>query len=234
MASNERLQALQQRGQQFGYGRVDVHATRKQRVGLLSHHHFEQGMDHFITVYAENRGTQYLLRLRVHRDFHELCGLAHLARPPDTGHRHFRHQGGTARGAYLRLGHAHAAPWRSDRKGIGADALADLACCAVEQVGGNDLVIVPAGVREGPATIAVAHGIDARHAVGVVAAPSEPFRVTATPNVRLSRPRPPAFRRNSIPSPLRISRIASKTSWSLRPMMRAQVSITVTHAPKRR
>ncbi len=65
----------------------------------------------------------------------------------------------------MRLGHADAAQRRIDEQRIRRDPVGDFARAAVEQIGGGDLVVVPRGVSECPAAVAVTkrvHAIDAR------------------------------------------------------------------------
>ena len=80
---------------------------------------------------------------------------------PTRAHRHARHQRRLAAGAHLVLAHADARQRRVGEQRVDGDAVADAARVVVEQVGGDDLVVVVRGVREGAAAIAVAERPDA-------------------------------------------------------------------------
>ncbi len=96
--------------------------------------------------------------------------------------------------ARLGLGHAGAAERRIDVERVGGDAVADPARLVVEQVRGDDLVVVVGGVGEGAAAVAIAERPDARHAgAQPIVDDDVAARVDATP--AWSRPRSSVFGR---------------------------------------
>ena len=95
-------------------------------------------------------------------DLQEALGLALLDRPRNARHRALADQRLDARLLDLRLAHADAPERRIGVEGVGGDAVGPLAPGVAQQVVGDDLVVVVAGVGEGALAVAVAERPDAR------------------------------------------------------------------------
>jgi hypothetical protein len=65
--------------------------------------------------------------------------------------------------AHLDLGHSGAAEWRINEEAICGDAIAHAPVLAVEEISGDDLIVIVGGVGEGAAAIAVSDRPDAGH-----------------------------------------------------------------------
>src|SRR5216683_8040661 len=87
-----------------------------------------------------------------------------IARPAHARHRHLGRQHSLAALAGLGFVHPGAAQRRVDEQSIRRDAVRDAASLAVEQVRGNDLVVVVRGVRECAAAVRFAERPDAGRA----------------------------------------------------------------------
>ena len=110
------------------------------------------------------RGAQDLLRLGVDQHLHEALRLGAFAGAADARHHHLARQRRPSRGADLALGHADARERRVGEQRVDGDAVGDAAPVVVEQVRGDDLVVVVGRVREGAAAVDVAQRPDARRA----------------------------------------------------------------------
>ena len=130
-------------------------------VGGACVHHVENAVDGFVAAGAENGGAQDLTGLGIHDGLHQPLRLALF-----DGAAHFAHRAATDEdrvpgGACLCFGQADATERRVDVESIGADAIAQPAVAAVEQVGRDDLEVVVRRVGECAAAVAVAQRPDA-------------------------------------------------------------------------
>ena len=121
-------------------------------------------MHDFVAVHAEEGCPQDALRVCVGQHLHESLLLAGFAGAADALHRHLCAQHPHATGQGFSLRHADAAQRRVDEQRTARDAIGDAARVGIEQIRHLDLVVVPRGVREGAAAVAVAHGPDALRA----------------------------------------------------------------------
>ena len=113
--------------------------TLYERVGG---HHVEHRVDDLVAFDAEQRGAEDALALGIDEHLHEALRLAALPGAADARHRHHADQRRLAARAHLGLAHADAAERRVGEERVRRDAVADLARAAVEQVVGDDLVVV--------------------------------------------------------------------------------------------
>ena len=97
----------------------------------------------------------------VDEDLDEAFGLALFDGAADAGHGAGADEGGFAGFADFGFGQADAAEGRIGVEGVAEDAVGDAAGIVVEEVGGDDFVVVVRGVGEGSAAVAVADGPDA-------------------------------------------------------------------------
>ena len=130
----------------------------------VGRHDVEQRVDDLVALDAEQRCAEDELAFGVDQHFHEALRLAALLGSADALHRHHADESRLAARAHLRLAHADPAERRVDEERIGAQAVADAALVAVEQVVGDDLVVVVRGVRERAAAVGVAERPDAGNA----------------------------------------------------------------------
>src|SRR5882672_7364930 len=166
-STGHRLQVPEQRRYQLRDRGMDVHRALHGGVGLLRIHHVEQRVHDLVAVQPQDRRAEQLLRPGVRQDLHEALRLAGFVRAADAGHRHLAGEDLPAAVAGLGLVHADPAEGRVDEQRVARDAVGDPARIAVEEVGGDDLVVVPGGVGERALAVRVAH---APHAAGAGAA----------------------------------------------------------------
>ena len=124
-------------------------------------HQVEDGMDRLVAFDAEERRAEDLAAVGVGQHLEKALRLAALHRAADAGHRPAADQHPAAGGAGLGLGHAAAPERRVGEERVGRQAVGDLAVGAVQQVRGDDLVVVVGGVGERAAAIALAERPDA-------------------------------------------------------------------------
>ena len=139
-------------------------ARRITRGRQIAVHRVEQRVHDLVALDAQQRRAEDAVALRIHQHLHEALRLAAFAGAAHARHRQHADQHRPARGARLGLGDADARQRRIGEQRVGRDALADAARAAVEQVGGDDLVVVVRGVGEGAARVHVAQRPDAGHA----------------------------------------------------------------------
>ena len=113
-------------------------------------------MDRLVAAGAEDRRAEYLLRIGIGDHRHETLRLALLHRTADSRHRPGRDQQLPAARARLGLGHADPTERRVDVECVAEDPVGDPAVGAIEQVGGDNLIVVPGCMGECAATVAVA------------------------------------------------------------------------------
>src|SRR6185312_2637232 len=121
------------------------------------------GVDDLISADTEDGGAEDALAFRANQHLHETLRFAPFACTPDRFHGEGGGERRHAGGANLVLGHAGAAERRIDEEAIGEDAVGDAAVAAIEQIGGDDLVIIVRGMGESTAAIDIAHGPDLGH-----------------------------------------------------------------------
>src|SRR5882672_5415610 len=166
-STGHRLQVPEQRRYQLRDRGMDVHRALHGGVGLLRVHHVQQRMHDLVAVQAEDRRAEQLLRPGVGQDLHEALRLAGFLSAADTGHRHLAGENLPSALAGLGLVHPDSAEGRVDKEGVARNAIGDPARIVVEEIGGDDLVVVPRRVRERTLAVRVAH---APYAVGAGAA----------------------------------------------------------------
>src|SRR6516164_10743860 len=160
--SLQRLEVAHHGRNKLRHGRMNVHRTLHPRVRRLCIHNVENAVNGLVTGESQEGGTKYLFAISIHQDFHEALGLASLTRATDVFHCQGRDQRGLAGLADFRFRHAHPAKWWIGVERVGSDAVAHAPRIVVEEIGRDDLEIVPRRVRERTPAIAVAHRPDTR------------------------------------------------------------------------
>ena len=122
---------------------MNVHRALYHRVRRLGIHSIENAVDDLIAGESQEGGAEYLLTVSIHQDFHEPRGLTSLFRATDAFHRQGREQRRLAGLANLGFRHADAAQWRIGVERVGGDAVAHASLIVVEEVGRDDLEIIP-------------------------------------------------------------------------------------------
>src|SRR6516164_8587668 len=162
----------------------------------------EDAVNRLVAAGAENGRTKDLLRRGIGKNLHEAESLVLLDRTADTSHWTGGGKIRQAAGTHLCFGHADSPERRINEERVSKDTITDAPFIAVEQIGGDDLVIIVGGVGERAATVAVAERPDARD-VGLktfvdrdVAAPIE--RNAGTVEAEIVRIGPPAHGQQDI------------------------------------
>jgi hypothetical protein len=104
-------------------------------------------VNRLVAARAEDGGPENPARLCVHDDLHQPLRLTFLYGAADAAHGSTSNKQRAARGARLALGHADASERRVYVERVSRDAFAHAPALAVEQVGGDDLVVVVSGRR---------------------------------------------------------------------------------------
>ena len=133
-----------------------MHRPLDHGIRRLGVHHVQDRVDDLVAADAEDGRAQDPVRLGVHQHLHEALRLALLHGAANARHRPRGDQGRAARFPDLLLGHADAGERRVDVERVAVDTVRDAARVAVQEVGGDDLVVVVGGVREGAAAVALA------------------------------------------------------------------------------
>src|SRR5262249_30829528 len=105
---------------------------------------------------AEDRGAEYLLRIGIDHHLDETVRLAALGRATDAGHRTLADEDTASARPRLRLGHTDATERWIDEEPVDRDAIGHASLVAIEEIRGDDLVVIVRGMRKRPAPIAVA------------------------------------------------------------------------------
>src|SRR3546814_10243594 len=121
-------------------------------------------VDGVFAVVSEVQGAKDGLRSGIYDDLHDALRLVLLHRAPDPPHRPLADQVRVPALARPGFADTDTAQRRVDVERVAADALAELAILAVEQVGREAPEVVVRGVRERAAAVAVAPRPDARRA----------------------------------------------------------------------
>ena len=145
---------------------MDVHGAADRGVRQPGRHHVDDAVDGFVGLDAEQRGADDLLRLRVDQHLHEALRLATLARAAHARHRPRGLEHRAPRRACLVFRHARARKWRIGEQRIDRKAVGDAPRVPIEQVGGDDFVVVVGRVRERAAAVDIAQRPDAGYAGG--------------------------------------------------------------------
>jgi len=140
---------------------VDVYGAGDGGVGRFGVHDVEEAVDGFVAAYAEEGCAEDFFGIGIDEGFHEAEAFAFFKRAVHAGHGAGGDEGGLAGFAYLIFGEADAGQRRVHIHGIAGNAIGDAARVVVEQVGGDDFVVVVCGVSESAFAVAVAHGVDA-------------------------------------------------------------------------
>jgi hypothetical protein len=130
---------------------VDRHRVLQHVVGHVCIHDVEDAVNRLVAARAEYGRPENPARPGVNNGLHQPVRFPLLDGAADATHGTAADEQRPSRGARLALRHADAAERRIDVERVGGHAVAHAPARAVEQVGGNDLVVVVGGVREGPA-----------------------------------------------------------------------------------
>src|SRR5215831_2878316 len=144
------------RRNQLAHGRVDTNPVLHHGVGEIPIHCVHQGVHHLVTTDAENSGAQNLFALCIHEHLHKPLGFTSFASARDLSHWHLADQNLVGCSPCLSLGHADTTQRRIGEEGVDWYSVADFAICAIQEIVGDDLVIVVCGVRKRSAPVAVA------------------------------------------------------------------------------
>jgi hypothetical protein len=108
--------------------------------------------------------AQNLLCFRIDADFQESLSLAFLICPAHSAHRIFRDKRTTPGPTYFGVRHAAATERRIDVQCVGLNSIRNTTVIGVEQIVGDDLIIVVGSVSKGAVAVAVAWGSDSGRA----------------------------------------------------------------------
>ena len=140
----QRHEIAEQRRDELRHRRMDMHGALQDRVGRLGVHGVEHAVDRLVAARCPGTSRRGSASVSASTSiFMKPCGLALLEGARDVLHGdRWPTSARRPAPAHLGLGHAGAAERRIDEERIGGDAVADAALIAVEQVGGDDLVVV--------------------------------------------------------------------------------------------
>lgn len=96
-------------GEKFCNRWMDMHCALDERIRRLRIHDVQQHVNHFIPSGPKDRRTQYVLCLRIDRDFHESLSFSLLSSPAHSAHRKFRRESSAPGLPYFKVGHATTA-----------------------------------------------------------------------------------------------------------------------------
>jgi hypothetical protein len=159
----QRLQFGQNGGEKFRNRRMNMHCALDYRVRRLRIHNVQQNVNYFIASGPKNRGTQNLFGFRINRDLDETLCLTFLNGPAYSTHWVFGNECSAPRFPYFGVRHAAPAQGRVYKQTVRLDPIEDMAMIAVEEIVGNDFIVVVRGMCEGAAAVAVAQGPNAGH-----------------------------------------------------------------------
>lgn len=124
-------------------------------------HHIENAVICLVAACAKERGSQDFLCVGIDQYFHEALRLAFPERAGYILHGDSTDTCAATASSDLRLSHAGSAQRRIGVERIGGNTLAHSSMLTIDQIGGDDLEIVPGRVSEAASAVAVATRSDA-------------------------------------------------------------------------
>ena len=134
---------------------------RDQRRGLARIHGGQDAMDCLVAAGAEDGCAEDVLSLRVDENLDEAEGFAFLDRAADAGHGAFTDQCRLLRCAHFGFIHADVGERWVNVERARCNAIAHAAGRSVEQIVGDDFVVVVRSMGESAATVAIANSENA-------------------------------------------------------------------------
>ena len=131
--------------------------------GRLRIHDVQQDVNYFIASGPKNCSAQNLFCFRINSDFDKALCFTFLNGPAHPAHRIFRSECSAPGLSYFGVRHAASAQRRIRIQSVGLDSVGHAAMVSVEEIVGDDLIVVVGSMRKGAAAVAVTQGPDAGH-----------------------------------------------------------------------